>query len=225
MDLVLRARAGAHQLRAPRQSPAQHARPLIRRPHGVELAGRKQPRQRPRVQPVGLRPRLANTGIGGTDHDDAGDVPLQDPRDLPRAPRHLERHPVRRRQTLPRTAQAHPASSRSDRRSAARRPQRSRPHRNRGARPTRSLSPQIPPRPPPLTNGEPAGQRQRPMRARGTSGQVAGAATQTSRARSSSSNTACPTTFSVKAPVPDDRPYGRARTATLTYAVSCPESE
>ena len=94
MDLVLRARAGAHQLRAPRQPPAQHARPLIRRPHGVELAGRQQPRQRPRVEPVGLRPRLANTGIGGTDHDDAGDVRLEDPRDLPRAPGHLQRHPI-----------------------------------------------------------------------------------------------------------------------------------
>jgi hypothetical protein len=99
MDLVLRARAGAHQLRAPRQPPAQHARPLIRRPHGVKLAGREQPRQRPRVEPVGLRPRLANTHIGGTDHDHAGDVRLEDPRDLPRAPRHLQRHPIARHQT------------------------------------------------------------------------------------------------------------------------------
>src|SRR5829696_4082900 len=56
-------------------------------------------------------------------------------------------------------------------------------------------------------------------------GKVAGAATETARARSSSSKTACPTTFSVKAPVPVDRPYGRARTATLNYAVSCPEAE
>jgi hypothetical protein len=55
--------------------------------------------------------------------------------------------------------------------------------------------------------------------------QAAGAATETARARSSSSKTACPTTFSVKAPVPVDRPYGRARTATLNYAVSCPETE
>jgi hypothetical protein len=28
----------------------------------------------------------------------------------------------------------------------------------------------------------------------------------------------------VKAPVPVDRPYGRARTATLNHAVSCPEA-
>jgi hypothetical protein len=100
VELVLRARAGAHQLRAPRQPPAQRARPLIRRPHGVELAGRKQPRQRPRVEPVGLRARPANAGIGGTDHDDAGDVRLEDARDLPRAPRHLQSHPIARRQTL-----------------------------------------------------------------------------------------------------------------------------
>jgi len=35
--------------------------------------------------------------------------------------------------------------------------------------------------------------------------------------------TACPTTFSAKAPVPVDRPYDRARTATFNTSVSCPE--
>src|SRR5829696_9614208 len=35
--------------------------------------------------------------------------------------------------------------------------------------------------------------------------------------------TACPTTSSAKAPVPVNRPYGRARTATFKNAVSCPE--
>src|SRR5215218_3844433 len=36
--------------------------------------------------------------------------------------------------------------------------------------------------------------------------------------------TACPTAFSVKAPVPVNRPYGRTRTATLKDAVSCPDT-
>src|SRR5215218_8620864 len=111
--------ARAHQLLASRQPPAQHARPLIRRPHGVELAGRQQPRQRPRVEAVGLRPGLANTGIGGTDHDDAGDVRLEDPRDLPRAPRHLQRHPIARRKT--RREQLKPLRRRRDPTSRAQR--------------------------------------------------------------------------------------------------------
>jgi hypothetical protein len=74
------------------QPPPQYARPLIRRPDGVKLAGRQQPRQRAGVEAVGLRPRLADIGIGGADHYHPGHVRLEDPRDLPRAPGHLERH-------------------------------------------------------------------------------------------------------------------------------------
>src|SRR5919199_1504284 len=45
-EFALGARAGAHQLLAPRQPPAQRGGPPIPRPQGVELARRDQPRQR-----------------------------------------------------------------------------------------------------------------------------------------------------------------------------------
>jgi hypothetical protein len=60
----------------------------------VELAGGERPRRRPRVEAVGLRPRLADAGIGGADDDDPGDVRRRDPFDLPRRPAHLERNPI-----------------------------------------------------------------------------------------------------------------------------------
>src|SRR5215207_7094565 len=60
-----------------------------------------------------------NTGINGAHHDDPGDVRLEDPRDLPRAPRHLECHPVRRRQAL--REQLHLLRRRRDPTSAANR--------------------------------------------------------------------------------------------------------
>ena len=95
VDLVLRPRPCAHQLLAPRQAPAQHPAALIRR----STPRRARPphsslRQRPRVQPVGLRPRLRIPVSAGSPPQ-PGDVRLEDSRDLPRVPRHLQRHPVR----------------------------------------------------------------------------------------------------------------------------------
>jgi hypothetical protein len=89
VDLVLGPRPRAHELLASRRPPAHDARFLLRRPPAVELAGGEQPRQRPRVEAVGLRPRLADAGIGGADDDDPGDVRRRDPFDLPRRPAHL----------------------------------------------------------------------------------------------------------------------------------------
>ena len=57
-------------------------------------------RQRARVQPVGLRARLRDPGVIRADHDHPVDVRLEDPRDLPAAARHLQRHPIRRHQAL-----------------------------------------------------------------------------------------------------------------------------
>ena len=94
VDLVLRARARTHQLLTPRQAPAHPARPFIRRPDRIQLARREQPRERPRVQPVCLRARPPDPRIRRAHHDDPGDVRLEDPRDLPRAPGHLQRHPI-----------------------------------------------------------------------------------------------------------------------------------
>jgi hypothetical protein len=45
-----------------------------------------------RVEPVGLRARLADPGIGRADHDHPGDVRLDDPGQLPSVARHLEHH-------------------------------------------------------------------------------------------------------------------------------------
>ena len=147
VDLVLRPRPCAHQLLTPPKPPAQHARPLIRRPDAVELASREQPGQYARVEAVGLRPGLADTGISRADHDDPGDMRLEDPRDLPRAARSPPTPPDRSAQDSTRTAPTAPASSRSDPQSEPRPPRRSRPRRNRGARPTQSTCRPISPRP------------------------------------------------------------------------------
>ena len=75
-----------------------------------------------------------------------------------------------------------------------------------------------------MDGGEPAGERQRPIRARGTSGQVAGAATETARARSSSSTNGLPNRVLPESPCPG-RPTVRPRPdSTFNSAVSCPET-
>ena len=110
---------------------------------------------------------------------------------------------------LARTTRAPPASSRSDPQNAARRPRRSRPRRNRGAR--RARSPFRPLSPPSLlhSRNEPENQR-----ANDKDRYVLAAHPGKSQGRPPSKHeleahrpqTACPTAFSQKAPVPVDRP-------------------
>ena len=76
-----------------------------------------------------------------------------------------------------------------------------------------------------MNTGEPAGKRQRPIRARSTTrASRRGGQQSQSRARSASSKPACPAAFSHKSPRPGvDRPYGQRQTATLRAPFSCPE--
>ena len=74
---------------------------LIRRPHPIELTRPQQPGQRARVETIGLRARLADAGVARRDDNHARRVRFEDPRDLPRIARHLQRDPVPRIQTLP----------------------------------------------------------------------------------------------------------------------------
>ena len=100
VDLVLAPRAGVDELLAPREPTAQHPAALIWHPHRVKLPLPQQPRQRARVKPIGLRARLRDPGVIRADHDHALHMRLEDPRDLPRAASHLQRHPIRRLKAL-----------------------------------------------------------------------------------------------------------------------------
>ena len=173
VDLVLRARARVHQLLAPRQPASQHAAALVGHPHRLQLARPQQPRQRARVEPIGLRARLRDPGVVRADHDHPIHVRLEDPRHLPATAGHLQRHPIRRQQALGEQPSDPPACSAPARRSAPHPPRRSRPRRSHGEHPGRSRdrpTSTIPSSPPPTRRraGEPAGQRHRPIRARST---------------------------------------------------------
>ena len=139
MDLVLRARARVHELLAPREPAPQHAAALVRHPHRLKLTRPQQPRQRARVQPVGLRARPRDPGVIRADHDHPVDVRLEDPRDLPTAARHLQRHPIGPHQALGQHRQPLRRARHPTGRYAPRRPRRSRPRRSHGERPDRSL--------------------------------------------------------------------------------------
>ena len=99
VDLVLRARARAHELVAARQPPAHRARPLIGHPHRVQLTGGQQLGQRAGIQPIGLRARPADPGVMRADHHHARHVRLEDPRDLARVARHLQGDNIARSKT------------------------------------------------------------------------------------------------------------------------------
>jgi hypothetical protein len=96
VDLVLAARARAHELRPARESPAHRADPLIWRPHAVELSRPQQLRQRPRIEAIGLRPGLPDTRVARRHHDHSPHMRLDDPRDLPRIAGHLQRDQITR---------------------------------------------------------------------------------------------------------------------------------
>jgi hypothetical protein len=94
VDLVLGARARAHQLLPAREPAAHHAAGLVGHPYRVQLAGPQQPRQRARVEPVGLRPRLTDPRVVRAHHHHPAHVPLENPGDLPRPAGHLQPHPI-----------------------------------------------------------------------------------------------------------------------------------
>jgi hypothetical protein len=77
--LVLGARARPHQLLAAREAAAQHPDLRIGRPDRIELAGTQQPRQPPRIEPVGLRPRLPDPRVVRRHRHHPPNVRLQNP--------------------------------------------------------------------------------------------------------------------------------------------------
>ena len=181
-------------------------------------------RQRARVEPVGLRARLADPGVVRAHHDHPRDVRLEDPRDLP---------------ALPSTSNATRSSAQALRKQLQ--PLR------RGRDPTgrthatvlddRDLAeiqvhiqPDRPPhRSPPrlrtLTAGEPAGKRhRRDTRSRHNRASRRGGHRK-ARARSPSSKTACPTCVLPESPCPG-RPTVTAepRTAALKRQFHAPSS-
>ena len=106
LDLVLGSGPPAHELLTARQAPAQHLAALIGHPDRVKLPLPQQPRQRPGVELVGLRAGARDAGVIRTDHDHLVHMRLEQPRDLPTAPRHLQRHPVGGQQALRQQPQA-----------------------------------------------------------------------------------------------------------------------
>ena len=234
VHLVLDPRARADQLLAARQPPPQHAGALVGHPHRLELAPPQQARQRAGVEPVGLGARLRDPGVVGRDHHHALDVRLEDARHLPRPARDLHRHPVRWAPSSRPAPQAPPGPSSPGPPSAPPRPRRSRPRRNRGADPGRSPDPSTYALTCCTTNhlphestktGEAAGQRHRPIRARGTIRASRRGGHRKARARSPSSKTAC-RLRSPKRPLSRiTRPYARGQTEPPGPGFSCPETE
>ena len=209
LDLVLRPRSCTHELLTPRQPPPHHAAALIGHPDRLDLPTREQCRERARVKPVGLRPRLHDPGVVRGDHDHAVNVRLEQPRDLPRAAGHLQRHPIRPAADSRPASRSPPACSRT--RPAERTTpssqiattQKSRCTSRPIARPAQPDNPTIH-----LPTRITCGETQRDndtdrYELKAQSRQVAGAAERKARARSPSRKPACPPTFSQKAPVPD----------------------
>ena len=91
MDLVLGPGAVANERPAARQAPAQRAGPLIADPDLGQQVRREQPRQRRRVEAVGLDARVADRPhLLGVGDDDPGDVRLEDASDRKRRAGRLE---------------------------------------------------------------------------------------------------------------------------------------
>jgi hypothetical protein len=117
VDLVLRAGALTHELRAARQAPAQRPRVVIRQPTAAQQAGGEQPRERARVVAVGLdlglgdRPQLAPRG-----HDDPRDMRLQQPRNGQRVAGRLQRDLILRTKAVGQDLQPLRAASHTTRR-------------------------------------------------------------------------------------------------------------
>jgi len=91
VDLVLRARAGTHELRSAGEPAPHRPHALVGHPDRIERACCQELCQGAGVEAVGLRARLANAGVTWRDDDHARDVRLQDARDLPGVAGHFER--------------------------------------------------------------------------------------------------------------------------------------
>ena len=230
VDLVLRARARVHELLAPGQPATQHAAAFIGHPHRLKLARPQQPRQRARVEPVGLRARLRDAGVVRADHDHPVDVRLKDPRDLPATARDLQRHPIRRHQAPAPATPAPRARSAPEHRNACSRPRRSQQRRTHGEHPGRSLD--RPTSTPPTSHPHDAVDSEREnQRDNDTdryvlaaqSRQVAGAAERKARARSPSRKPAYPPAFSQQSPRPGSLDATAGPGQSLHGASSCRE--
>ena len=171
VDLLLGARAAVDELLTAGEPAAQHPAALIRPPHRLKLPLPQQPRQRTRVKPIGLRARLHDPGVIRANHNHTLHVRLENPRDLPRAASHLQRHPIRRlkalRQRLERLRSARHPPSRPDHpvladRDHAEVTMNIQTDRTTNPPQQRHLSPPVRRQ----RAGEPAGQRHRPIRAR-----------------------------------------------------------
>src|SRR5512133_3301467 len=195
----LGARARPNQLGATCQPAAHRAEALIRGPDAIELTGPQQLGQGPRIEAVGLGPRLADAGVARRDDDHPRHMRLKDPRDRPRIARHLQRDPVARVQALRKQFQrlgprldparrAQPALG-DDRHLAevAVHVQRYRSH----------LVLLVV-----VDWEEPVGKRHRRIRARGATGQVAGAATKKPGLEAHRPKRPAQPAFSQKAPRP-----------------------
>ena len=167
-----------------------------------------------RASSLSVFARASDPGVIRADHDHPVHVRLEDPRDLPAAARHLQRHPIRRQQTRRQRLQPlrrarHPPAERTTPSSQIATTQKSRCTSKPIARPTQLTTP------PPhlhttLTRGRTSGTNDTDRyELEAQSRQVAGAAEQKARARSPSSKTAYPTAFSQQSPCPsqpDPRP-------------------
>ena len=221
VDLVLGARARADELRAAREPAPHRADALVRRPDAVELAGPQQLGQRPGVEAVGLRSRLADAGVARRDDDHPRDMRLEDPRRSPTRCRSPPARPSRARRGSARTAPTLRAVPRSGPPSAAGPPRRSPPRRSRDEHPARPLAPAPPRR---RRSGEPVGKRHRRIRARSATGQVAGAATEKPGLEAHRPKRPAQPAFSRRPLSQSAEPKPAPRTTeTLQRAVSCPD--
>ena len=180
---------------------------LVRHPHRLKLAQPQQPGQRAGAEPVGLRPRLHDPSVIRTDHDHPVHVRLQDPRDLPRAAGHLQRHPIRALKTLRQRTQSrgrarHPTGRMNHPSSQIAITQKS-----VNIQADRATHPPCQ-RHPHLHSVDTQRENQRDndtdrYELEAQSRQVAGAAERKARARSPPIKTAYPSAFSQEGPVPD----------------------
>ena len=171
VDLLFGARPGVDELFAAGEPPAQHLTALIGPPHRLKLPLPQQSRQSASVKPICLRARLHDPGVIRAHDKHPLDVRLENPRDLPRAPSDLQRHPIRRlkalRQRLDHLRSARHPTSGADHPVLADRDHAEVTVNIQTDRPT-DPSQQRHVSPPPRRQraGEPAGQRHRPIRAR-----------------------------------------------------------
>ncbi len=232
VHLVLRPGARADQLLAARQPPTHNAGPLIGHPHRLEFPLPQPARERARVEPVGLRARLGDPCVIRADHDHPVHIRLEDPCDLPSSTAHLHRDPVRRHKAR---------GQRLERLRCCRHPAGGADHpvltdrhlteitvQVKADRSTHPLEQRLHGQSPPNTidgAGEPAGERHRPIRARGTIRASRRGGHRKAQARSPSSKTARRLRSPKRPPSPITRPYARGQTKPPGNRFSCPDEQ